>query len=207
MLKSRHQVGFTIVELMVAVVVLAFLLAIGGPSFATWLQNSQIRNMSEAVKDGLELARAEAVRRNAQVRFELVNSLTATCALSTSGSNWIVSMDGAVGACNSTNMADAAAPAAPRVIQSRPSSDGSRNAVVATSTVGAVAFDGHVTFNGLGRMTYPTADLYVDVTNPTGGACMGSSGPMRCLRIVVGAGGQVRMCDPRASFNGTSEGC
>jgi len=205
MLRSRAHLGFTVVELMVGIAVLAFLLTIAGPSFATWLQNSQIRNMSEAIKDGLELARAEAVRRNAQVRFELVNSLTATCALSTSASNWIVSMDGAVGACDSTNMADAAAPAAPRVIQSRGSSDGSGNAVIAASS--GAAFDGHITFNGLGRMTYPTADVAINVTNPTGGACMASSGPMRCLRVTVGAGGQIRMCDPRTSFNGTSEGC
>lgn len=201
MLKHARQTGFTIVELMVGIALLAILLAMGGPSFASWLQNSQIRNASEALKDGIQLARAEAVRRNAQVRFELVDSLTSACALSAAGPNWIVSMDGAVGSCDSTNMADAAMPAAPRVIQSRAASDGSPNAVVAANATS-------IMFNGLGRVTpTPGGDITIDVTNPNGGACADSSGPMRCLRIVVGAGGQVRMCDPRTSFNGTSEGC
>jgi len=197
---ATRQLGFTIVELMVGIVVLAILLAIGGPSFATWLQNSQIRNMSEGLKDGLQLARAEAVRRNALVRFELVDSLTASCALTKSGANWIVSMDGAVGKCNSTNMADAAAPAAPRVIQSRPAGDGSRNAEVSST-------DASVIFNGLGRMVSPAADVAIDVSNPGGGSCLKDSGQMRCLRVVVGVGGQVKMCDARSSFTGTSEGC
>jgi type IV fimbrial biogenesis protein FimT len=201
MLSHSPQRGFTIVELMIGVVLLAMILAIGGPSFSTWLQNSQIRNMSEAMQNGIQLARAEAVRRNSQVRFQLVDSLTGSCALSTSGSNWIVSMDSAVGDCASTNMADAAAPVAPRVVQARSSGEGSPNAVVNAS-------QSTIVFNGLGRVTpTPGADITINVSNPTGGACSSASGPMRCLRIVVGAGGQVRMCDPRASFNGTSEGC
>ncbi|MBE7419939.1 MAG: type II transport protein GspH [Ideonella sp.] len=195
-----HQRGFTIVELMVGIVLLAILLAMGGPSFAAWLQNSQIRNMSEGLKDGLQLARAEAVRRNALVRFELMTSLDGSCALSASGTNWIVSMDGAAGECNSTNMADAAAPVAPRVIQARPAGDGSRNATVSSTA-------SSITFNGFGRMVSPAADVAIDVSNPDGGSCLKDSGQMRCLRVVVGVGGQVKMCDARSSFTGTSEGC
>jgi type IV fimbrial biogenesis protein FimT len=201
MLSRSPQRGFTVVELMIGVALLAIVLAIGGPSFATWMQNLQIRNMSEAMQNGIQLARAEAVRRNSQVRFQLVDSLAAGCALATTGPNWIVSMDSAVGDCASVNMADAAAPAAPRVIQARSSGEGSRNAVVAAS-------QSTIVFNGLGRVTpAPLADITINVTNPIGGACSSASGPMRCLRIVVGAGGQIRMCDPRGSFTGTSEGC
>lgn len=195
------QRGFTIVELMIGVALLAFLFAIAGPGFAAWLQNTQIRNMSEAMQNGLQLARAEAVRRNSQVRFQLVDTLTSACALTTSGRNWIVSMDSAAGDCASANMADAAAPVAPRVVQARSSGEGSPNAVVNAS-------QSSIVFNGLGRVTpTPGADITINVTNPSGGACSSAAGPMRCLRLVVGAGGQVRMCDPRASFNGTSEGC
>jgi len=201
MLSARVNRGFTIVELMIGVALLAILLGIAGPSFATWVQNTQIRTMSEAVQNGLHRARAEAVGRNAPVRFELMTTLDNTCAPSTTGRNWVVSMDGATANCASTNMADAAAPVAPRLIQARPSGDGSRNAVVAAS-------QSSIAFNGLGRVTpVPAADITIDITNPTGGTCAGSGGSMRCLRVVVTAGGQVRMCDPRASFNGTSEGC
>jgi type IV fimbrial biogenesis protein FimT len=197
MLIRSHQRGFTIVELMIGVVLLAIVLAIGGPSFAAWLQNTQIRTMSEAVKDGLQLARAEAVRRNARVRFQLVDVLTNSCALSTAGPNWVISMDDAAGACASSNMADAAAPAAPRIVQVRSAGDGSTNAVVA-------ADQSSIEFNGLGQVV-AGASISINVTNPTGGACAASSGPMRCLRIVATPGGQIRMCDPRSGFG--SEGC
>jgi type IV fimbrial biogenesis protein FimT len=36
----------------------------------------------------------------------------------------------------------------------------------------------------------------VDVSNPGGGECIAAGGPMRCLRIVVTGGGNIRMCDP-----------
>jgi len=198
MLTRSLQRGFTLVELMIGVVLLAMILAIGGPSFSTWLQNTQIRNMSEAVRDGLQLARADAVRRNALVRFQLVDVLTNSCALSTSGKNWVVSMDSAAGACASTNMADAATPSAPRIVQTRSGGDGSSNAVVSADA-------SSIEFNGLGRVTAAAADIAINVTNPSGGACAASSGPMRCLRIVVTPGGQIRMCDPRSGFG--SEGC
>lgn len=201
MLTRSVSRGFTLVELMIAIVLLAILLAIGGPSFATWLQNSQVRTMSEALLNGAQLARAEAVRRNALVRFELTTTLDNACALSTSGRNWVISMDGAAGSCASTNMADAAAPVAPRMVQTRPSGDGSPNAAVAAS-------QSSIVFNGLGRVTpLPAADITIDVTNPNGGACSAGGGPMRCLRVVVTAGGQVRMCDPRWAAATNSEGC
>lgn len=201
MLSARTSRGFTLVELMVGITLLAMLLAIAGPSFSAWIQNTQVRTMAEAVQNGLHRARAEAVGRNSQVRFELMTTLDNTCAPSVSGRNWVVSMDGATASCASTNMADAAAPAAPRMIQTRPSGDGSPNAVVAAS-------QSSIAFNGFGRVTpVPAADIAIDITNPNGGACAAGGGPMRCLRVVVTASGQVRMCDPRASYTGTSEGC
>ena len=202
MLKTTSQRGFTLVEMLVGISVLALLLALGAPSFATYMQNRQIRAMSDSILSGMQLARAEAVRRNSPVRFELTTTLDASCALSTSGGNWVVSMDGAAGSCNSTNMADAASPVAPRMIQSRPSSEGTPNAAVAADVSG-------LAFNGLGRVTtgLPSGQTVfnVNVSNPTGGACKTSSGPMRCLRIVVTPMGQVRMCDP--STSGTTESC
>lgn len=201
MLKRTRQRGLTLVEVMVAFALLVILIALGGPGFAQWLHNTRIRNASDAIQNGLQLARAEAVRRNASVRFQLVTTLDNSCALSTSGPHWIVSMDSAVGECASTNMADAAAPTAPRVIQSRSAGDGS-------SGVTVTADQSSIVFNGLGRVTpVPGADITINVTNPAGGACAASSGPMRCLRIVVGTAGQTRMCDPRSTFTGTTEGC
>lgn len=188
--------GFTLIELLVGLAIFAFLLAMGAPSFSTWIQNGQIRTATEAIQNGLQLARAEAVRRNMPVRFQLTNSLTSTCALSTSGSNWVISLDSPVGACDAAPTADAAVPTAPRIVQVRASSEGTANAVIAADV-------SNVVFNGLGR---PSAAMSIDITNPTGGTCAAATGPMRCMRVIVSAGGQIRLCDPRFASN-DSQGC
>jgi len=185
----RHPAarGFTLIELMITLAVLGMLIMIALPNMGTWLQNTQIRTSAEAMQAGLQLARAEALKRNTTVRFQLVNSLTSSCALTTSGRNWVVSLADPSGLCNM----DASDTVAPQIIQKRSSAEGSPNAVV-TATGGS-----SVVFNGLGR---PAAGSLteINVTNPNNGACKTAAGnePMRCLRIAVNAGGAVRMCDP-----------
>jgi prepilin-type N-terminal cleavage/methylation domain-containing protein len=63
--------GFTMIELLIGIVVLAILLGMGAPSFMTWMQNAQIRNAADAVLNGMQLARTEAIRRNKPVQFAL----------------------------------------------------------------------------------------------------------------------------------------
>jgi len=164
---SHHvEFGVTLIELLVAVVIMAIVMAVGAPSFNQWVQNSQIKNAAGSIIDGLQLARAEAVRRNQNVQFMLGTA-----------SSWTVG-------CVTT------ATDCPSTIESRSASDGSTNAQVS-------ADQSTIVFNGLGRVTpAPASTINVDVTNPTGGACVAASGTMRCLRVEVGIGGQVRMCDP-----------
>lgn len=184
--------GFTLIEVMISLAVLGLVIMIGLPNLTAWLQNTQIRTAAEAVHAGLQLARAEALKRNATVRFQLVSTLTSACALSTTGKNWVVSLADAAGRCDEPE-SDAGA----QIIQKRSGGEGSPNArVVATG-------GNSVWFNGLGRVVQlpaaPAAPLtQIDIDNPTNGACKTTAGnePMRCLRIVVGTGGQIRMCDP-----------
>ena len=63
--------GFTLIELMVAITILAIMLFIALPNFAVWMQNTQIRTAGEAVLNGMQLARAEAIRRNANVELRM----------------------------------------------------------------------------------------------------------------------------------------
>lgn len=193
--KAAHaQRGMTLIELIIGIAIVGLLMMFGLPSFSQWLQNSQIRTAAEAIQNGLQLARAEAVRYNALVQF-----------VPGAGSAWTVS-------CLVTDRDGDGVEDCPAVIQSRPSSDGSLNAVVATSEVvastGAAAaaplFAGTVTFNGMGRVVtagaaaslVPGDNAVYAISNPTGGTCATAGGTMRCLRVVVAAGGQVRMCDP-----------
>jgi len=187
--------GFSLIELLVGIAVLALLLVAAAPSFTTWIQNAQIRTATDATLAGLQLARAEAIRRNTSVRFQLTTTLDSSCAMSTSGTNWVVSLDDPSGACDSA----ASDTTAPRIIQTRAAQEGSRNAAI-------TADQASIVYNALGRLTpAPGAGINIDFTNPTGGTCA-ATGPMRCLRIVLSTGGQIRMCDP-ALASTSPQGC
>lgn len=189
------QRGVSLIELIVGIAIIAILMAVGLPSLSGWIQNTQIRTAAEAIQDGLQLARAEAVRRNASVRFQLVDTTSNACVLSTTGVNWVVSQNDPSGACANTPSDTIA----PRIIQMRAGTEGSTNATVAST-------QSPVTFNGLGRQVSatnadgtttanPPVTVTIDIKNPTGGSCM-PTGTMRCLRVVISSSGQVRMCDP-----------
>lgn len=205
----RHnQGGFTMIELMVGLVILAILFSVGAPSFMTWAQNSQIRTAAESISAGLQLARAEAVRRNSQVRFQLTDNLGSSCTLISAGKNWVVSMDNPTGLCDKAPNADdapilpATTPPAPRIIQKHDGSEGTPNALVSSNNP-------DVTFNGLGRASNATNNsLLINITNQTGGECVQNNGPMRCLNILVATGGQIRMCNPAlAPYPTNPQGC
>lgn len=68
---SVRQRGISLIEMIVVIAMLGIVLAAGAPAFDTWMANSQIRGTAESIQNGLQLARAEAVRRNASVGFEL----------------------------------------------------------------------------------------------------------------------------------------
>ncbi len=190
LIARRPQTGLSLIEVMIGLAIMGILMAIGLPNMAIWLNNSQIRTAGETVLAGLTLARVEAVRRNQIVRFQLVSDLSATCALTQSGTSWVVSQDDPTGLCDQAP-SDAAAP---RIIQTRSGSEGTPRAVVAAATSATVYF------NGLGRITSPGGALnmtQLSISNPSGGTCEHvDGGDMRCLRINISIGGEARMCDP-----------
>lgn len=195
--------GFSLVELIVAVAIFAILAALAAPAFSSWISNMKIRGTAESIQAGLNLARGEAVRRNTVIRFQLVNTTGAGCALSLADASWVVSAGDAEGSCDgaflndafplldSTNNPD------PRIIQMRSAQEGSASVTVAAGT-------SLFQFNGLGRLV--DAPAVIDVTRTTSGSCVKDGGKVRCLRVVVTSGGQVRMCDP-AYADGDTQAC
>lgn len=194
-----RQRGVSLIETMIGLVIASLLLAVGVPSFSTFMQNTQIRNAAEAVQNGLSLARMEAVRRNTNVRF----TLGAT-------SSWTVGCVTAVADLDNDGAVDC-----PATIQSRSAAEGSANAAVSLSEVvaatNAVAttpvITSEISFNGLGKVrVLPAGNSAVfDMSNPAGGACAAAGGPMRCLRVIVSTAGQVRMCDPKLTASNPSD--
>ncbi|MGH8741511.1 MAG: GspH/FimT family pseudopilin [Burkholderiales bacterium] len=192
MLKSA-QAGVSLIELMIGLTIVAFLLFLGVPEFSNFLQNTQIRNAAETTLAGLALARAEAVRRNAPVRFQLVSDLTSGCTISTGALNdstalsWVVSLQNPAGACDI-----APGDTAPQIVQKKSAREGSVNVRVTTNTAPTL------TFNGLGRVSGAGVQR-LDFENASG-ICVhvdDVNGTMRCLAIMVTTGGAVKMCDPK----------
>jgi len=64
---SRRARGFTTVELMVTVAILAVLTAIAVPSLRGLVQQQRVKTASFDIYAGLILARSEAIKRNASV--------------------------------------------------------------------------------------------------------------------------------------------
>lgn len=71
---QRRQQGFTLIEMLVTVVVLAIVTAAALPSFRSFVTTMRIKNVSFDVMAMLTLARAEAIKRNADVTSAPVNN-------------------------------------------------------------------------------------------------------------------------------------
>lgn len=59
--------GFTLIELMIVVALVAIIAAIGYPSFTEFTASQRVRAAASALYDSLLLARSEAVKRNTKV--------------------------------------------------------------------------------------------------------------------------------------------
>lgn len=89
----RTNRGFTLVELMVTVAVLAILLTIGIPAFQNILDKRRLTGAAEQLYSDLQYARTEAIKRNTNVFVNFQPGTTSWCyGIDTSSCN-----------CNTTN--------------------------------------------------------------------------------------------------------
>lgn len=85
--------GFTIVELMIAVLILAILMGVGVPSFQSTVKNNRMTSDLNAFITSLNQARSEAVKQNQEV-VVCTSSNGTSCAGTTNWENgWVVFVD------------------------------------------------------------------------------------------------------------------
>lgn len=163
-LSAIHQAGFSMIEMMIAVAILAIVTAVALPSYTKFIANTQIRSTAESIKNGLQLARAEAVKRNAQVTFTLADD-----------TSWELGC---------TIVDDDNCPA---VIQSKAANEGSAGNINVE-----LQDSDNIVFTSLGTVAPIVGQLsQIDIDHETL-----ASDDTRNLRVMIGAGGNIRMCDP-----------
>jgi type IV fimbrial biogenesis protein FimT len=168
--KSRLR-GFTLIEMMIAIVVMAILTAVAMPYFRAMLLNAQIRNAAESINNGLQRARAEAVIRGTPggVTFSL------RPAVANDATSW--------------DVIENTAPVNP--IETRLSKEGSRDVIRTVFPAGAAL----VTFDSTGRtMANPDGSATLSTVNLTLPTTLLSAS--QDLNVTVNFDGLVRMCDP-----------
>jgi type IV fimbrial biogenesis protein FimT len=198
--RPSFERGFTLIEMMIAVGILAILLAVGIPSMREWIANRQVSNLAESLAEGLRRAQVESIKGNRPTQFVLTSSTLpvgtaadtfnpATLGLTSGGlaltdaaPNWAVRFVDPVTAANN------------RYFVGRASSEGWVNARVSGTAVLSFSSVGKVqsVANASGTVSTPPAYSVYQVLNPTIDAAV-----TRRLCVFVTPGGAVKVCDAR----------
>ncbi|MDR2299547.1 MAG: GspH/FimT family pseudopilin [Comamonas sp.] len=80
--------GFTAVELMVALAILAVLSAIAVPSFRTLFERWRVLQTAESLKSSLMLARSEAIKQGGRIVIQKIANNTDGCTTATDKTDW-----------------------------------------------------------------------------------------------------------------------
>jgi len=169
----RASVGFTLVELMVAVAVVAILLISAMPAFGDLIDKYRLKGAADALHGEVQFARSEAIRRNQAVYMTFGTGANACFAIGTTTDCDCASCD----------------------VRTRTSAQFAAdfpNILISTVSAGNAAVGGF----GL-QPRQGTSDAAADVA-----ITLTSARSARQLRVVVGLLGLPRVCTPGGSLAG-----
>jgi type IV fimbrial biogenesis protein FimT len=195
--------GFSLIELMVVVTIMAMMVIMFAPDMATWIANSKVRGTAESLASELRLAQLEALRRNRQAVFALTDDAPALNATPKDNAlNWFVR-------------------ALPTTDESADPGFQTTGLYVHGSTQArqsqvSITGPGLLCFNAMGRPVTPavspvgkvsTCAVPGDAITPVT-YTVERKGADRTLQIEVALGGLIRLCDPdKSRANGEADAC
>jgi type IV fimbrial biogenesis protein FimT len=191
---QRQDRGFSLLELLVVITIIAILVALAVPNYRTWIANTKVRTAAESIQNGLRTARNEAAQRGINVRFELS---------STTDSSWVVcTLPTGKTVCTDTGAV---------TIEQHPVGESAGVVVTGSKLVAKLTnfsavtggLPGGITFSPLARPLpadyNKNALLRIDTQ---------STAPnTRRLATTITAGGSVQMCDAGLSKTTAANGC
>lgn len=141
-MRIRINSGFTLIELMVTIAVLAIIMTIAAPSFVSVIENSRVTTQANTLLAAVNLARSEAVKQGVPVSIQSKSGDFAN--------GWCV-VNGDLGANDCTKAAE--------VLKQFPALE---NVTVSYSSAGLTGFS----FNGRGYRESATGDIWIALQPP-----------------------------------------
>ena len=82
-----HNKGFSLVELMVAIAIMAIAVAVSIPSYLSYRDNSRVQNAASNVRADFERAKLRAIRENTNVRVVFLDTTSYQLHVDNNGNN------------------------------------------------------------------------------------------------------------------------
>lgn len=193
----RRGAGFTLVELVITIALIAILLVMTLPSIGKWNADSHVRAASESLTAAIRLAQATAVAKGRTSLFAMTAAVppVVTSTPAAAGPNWFAEL-------NVLSGSDETQTTLGTILTS---TEGTRHAVTISNGPSVLCFSatGRQTTLAAAKTNLATActagDTYYQVSR---------TGASRSYRVYVYTGGRVRMCDAAKTLSATNpDGC
>lgn len=201
--RTSRAAGFTLIELMITIALLALLMLLAVPAFSAWISDAKVRNAAEGLQTALRQAQATAIARNRTTAFALTSATPAlNAAPAANASNWYAQILPLSGSDESSTTATNYVQGSKVATQNGVSITGP--ALVCFSALGK-QLTLSATATGLSTAcTAPSDDTGVPATGYT----LSRNGAQRRLKVLVYLGGRVLMCDSAKTLsNDNPDGC